>query len=113
LIENHKNEEHLVKLNACHIDTIPDWAQRVQEQFKKLDSLLIVLDEDIPKLEMVIKYEPHMWGSRIRDMSLGMILAGFHHAEENMEEFRLASIFEREHLRAILEDLRDIEEIIE
>lgn len=113
LIDNHKNTEHLKKLHDCHVDNIPEWADRVNEQFRKLDALLKVLEEDIPKLEHVIESEPEMWGSRIRDMSLGFILAGFHHAEENMEEFRNAKIFERKHLQEIIGDIEEIKELLE
>jgi len=113
LIDSHRTEKHLKTLHNCHIDSIPDWVERVNEQFRKLDALLKVLEEDIPKLEYVIESEPHMWGSRIRDMSLGLIQTGFHHAEENMEQFRKAAIFERKHLQEIIGELNDLEEILE
>jgi len=41
-----------------------------------------------------------------------MVMAGFHHEEEDMEEFRRAEIFERKHLEEILGDLSDIEELL-
>ncbi|MBI5065116.1 hypothetical protein HZA97_02660 [Candidatus Woesearchaeota archaeon] len=113
LVENHKLTEHLNTLHNYHIDQIPDWAERVNSQFKKLDALLKVLEEDIPKLEHALQSEPEMWGSRIRDMSLGFILAGFHHAEENMEEFRKAAVFERKHLQEIIVELEEIESVLE
>ncbi len=113
LINNHKLTEHLNTLHNCHIDKIPDWAERVNAQFRKFDALLKTLEEDIPKLERVIQSEPEMWGSRIRDLSLGFILAGFHHAEQDMEEFRNAEVFERKHLQEIIDDLKEIEDILE
>ena len=113
LIDAHKITEHLNTLHKCHIDKIPDWAERVNSQFIKLDALLKVLEEDIPKLERVLQSEPEMWGSRIRDLSLGFILAGFHHAEQDMEEFREAAVFERKHLQEIIEDLDEIEDVLE
>lgn len=113
LIDAHKTSEHLRTLHDCHIDNIPNWSERVNKQFRKLDALLKVLEEDIPKLEHVIESEPNMWGSRIRDMSLGFILAGFHDAEHNMEEFRKASIFEIKHLKKIIGELEDIDHLLE
>ncbi len=113
LIDNHRNEEHLRTLHNCHVDSIPNWADRVKAMFKKFDALLKVLEEDIPKLEAAIESEHHMWGDRHQDMVMGFLMAGVHDAEQDMEEFRKASIFERKHLQEILGDLKDLEEVLE
>ena len=113
LIDAHKTEEHLRTLHKCHIDSIPFWVERVNTQFRKLDALLKVLEEDIPKLERVLESEPNMWTSRIQDMNLGFIRAGFYDAENNMEEFRKAAVFERKHLQEIIGDVEELEKVLE
>ncbi len=113
LIDNHRAQEHLRKLHESHIDILPDWAERVNRLFEKLDEFLRVLESDIPKLENCVRNEPEKWADLISDMSFGMIQAGFHYGETEMEEFRRTAIFEERHLREILGDLEDIEELLE
>lgn len=121
LIDAHKTTEHLAKLHACHVDAIPEWAERVNAQFRKLDKLMVVLYEDIPKLKKIVdkgrteqnEINSNPWSNKLGDMSMGMLMAGFHHAEQNMEEFRKASIFERKHLEDLIEDLEELEELLE
>jgi len=121
LIDAHRTTEHLNTLHLCHIDTIPDWAERVNAQFRKLDALMKVIDEDIPKLQAILKQgfttqneiNSNAWSNKIGDMSMGMLMAGFHHAEQNMEEFRKAAVFEKEHLLKILKEMEAVEELLE
>ncbi len=121
LIDAHRTSEHLMKLRACHIDTIPNWEERVNAQFRKLDALMKVLYEDIPKLKEILKRRrtkqneknSNEWSNKISDMSMGTLLAGFHDAEQDMEEFRKAEIFEKKHLLEILKDLSAMEELLE
>ena len=121
LIDAHRTSEHLLKLHACHVDSIPDWAERVDAQFRKLDALMKVLYEDIPKLETILdqgrtrqnEINSNAWANKVGDMALGIIMAGFHHAEHNMAEFRRAEIFEKKHLLELLEDLSALEELLE
>lgn len=149
LIDAHKTTQHLTKLLAYHIDSIPNWAQKVDAQFKKLDNLMQVLNSDIQILETILKKFPKVgfsriyekitqtekersanrkdrnqkdriykepaneWASKIGDMSMGIIMAGFHHAEHDMEEFRQAAIFEHKHLLEILGELSAVDELLE
>jgi len=92
----------------------------VDAQFRKLDALMKVLYEDIPKLQAILKIgftkqneiNSNAWANKVGDMSMGMLMAGFHHAEHNMEEFRRAEIFEKKHLLEILGDLTAMEELL-
>ena len=113
LIHAHKTEEYLKTLHACHVDAIPNWVEEVASHLKKLDQFLKVLEEDIPKLEQTIENEPHMWGSRVRDMSFGIIMAGIRNEEHSLIKFREAAVFERKHLKEILDDLEEVEELLE
>lgn len=146
LIDAHRTTEHLQKLHASHIDSIPDWIERVNAQFRKLDELMKVLYEDIPKLKAILeeirkvgiptinekirveeqtrvdnrekgiiyyKEACNKWASKVADMSMGIIMSGFHHAEHNMEEFRKVAIFEKKHLLEIIEDLDEVNELLE
>lgn len=119
LIDSHRVGEHLKKLHDSHIDTIVDWEERVDVQFKKLDSLMKVLYEDISKLKILLnkkstkqnEVNSNEWSNKVGDMALGMLLSGFHHTEQNMKEFRELAIFEKKHLLDILKELELIDEI--
>jgi len=121
LIDAHRTTEHLNKLHACHVDNIPNWAERVNAQFRKLDALMKVLHEDIPRLQEILKQgytkqneiNSNAWSNKVGDMSMGMLMAGFHHAEQDMEEFRKAEVFEKKHLLELLKDLSAIEDLLE
>jgi len=121
LIDAHQTTEHLKKLHACHEGKISNWADRVNAQFRKLDALMKVLHDDIPKLQEILKkgytkqneINSNPWSNKVGDMSMGMLMAGFHHAEQDMEEFRKAEIFEKKHLLEILKDLSAMEELLE
>jgi hypothetical protein len=73
----------------------------------------LVREEKRKKGHIIYTKAGNEWASKVGDMSLGMILAGFHHAEQNMKEFRKAEIFTREHLYDILKDLSAVDELLE
>ncbi|MBT7903702.1 hypothetical protein HN587_07600 [Candidatus Woesearchaeota archaeon] len=120
IIDAHKTTEHLQKLHACHVDSIPDWAKRVNDQFRRLDGFLAVLEDDIPKLLAILdggyklQIEPkgNNWKNKIGDMNYGFVMAGFTRAEHDMKELREAEILERHHLEEILDELEDVEELL-
>ena len=112
LIEHHKTEEMLDRLEHSHIKIIEDWANSVENLFKKLDDLLIHLDEYADKLDHVRENEPEKWNDVVQDAVLGVYMSGLLGEEEELTEMHKIGILEEAELRQLLEDQRHIDELI-
>jgi len=96
LIHTHKLEEHLTKLHNSHLEDIPDWADHISKVFAKLDHLMRILNEDIPKLRTVLDIRrtnqrsltQNEWTDKIQDFSMGMWMTGLHDTEKELDHFR-------------------------
>ncbi|MBW2999728.1 hypothetical protein KY339_03570 [Candidatus Woesearchaeota archaeon] len=113
LIGSHKQEEYLNRLHDSHIAEIEGWANKVSELFKKLDSLLDILEKDVVVLRDVIENEPEQWASKIGHMALGMVMNGLHDEEEEMLRFRRIAIFQMHELKEIIESEEHVTELLE
>jgi len=102
LIQNHKAKQHLDLLHNTHIKEIEDWAEQVAVVFKKMDSLLAVLDEDTKRLAHVLENTPEKWSSTVADMALGMIMTGLHYEDHVLKRLRVLAIFEIHELEKII-----------
>ena len=112
MVESPKNDRYFEKLRASRIPDVQDWADYVVKLFEKLDKLLDVLETDIVTLRHTVEHEPHMWGSRIRDLALGMLMAGLHDEEEMMRKFRSIEIHRIEDLREIVNSEEHLAELM-
>ncbi len=108
LVDGHKNKEYLDRLHQTHIKEIEDWVDQITSLFKKLDSLLDMLDEDAQKLANVLENEPEKWQETVSDMAFGMILTGLHDEEEDMVRLRNIAIFEIHELEKIISHKKHI-----
>ncbi|MBT4174061.1 hypothetical protein HOC80_04575 [archaeon] len=109
LIESHKNKEYLDRLHQTHIHEIEDWVDQVTSLFKKLDSLLVLLDQDAKKLANVLENEPEKWQETVSYMSFGMFLTGLHDEEEDMIRLRNIAVFEIHELEKIISHEKHVE----
>jgi len=103
LIESHKTRKYLARLHQTHIKKIENWTEQVAATFKKMDSLLAVLDEDIKTLASVIKNNPSKWLSVVSDMAFSMVMTGLHNEEEDLKRLRNLAIFEKQELEELID----------
>ena len=68
LVENHKTQEMLDRLEHTHIKAIDEWAGGVKQLLSKFDQLITNLEEDIVKLNHVRENEPEKWATQIGDI---------------------------------------------
>lgn len=105
LVTNHKVEKNLAKLKKVHEGEIDDWANKVDDTFKQMDSLLIYLESDIEKVRKVLANEPLVKGklySAIADISQGMFMTGLHDDEKHLEKLRQLELFKIDELKDIV-----------
>ena len=121
LIQAHAMEEHLTKLHELHIEEIPDWADKISEVFKKLDNLMRVIHEDIPKLRAILEKRrtfqneknSNEWMNKFGDFSMGMWMTGLHDAEKELDYLRQAETLKKEHIMDILGNMEWVEDVID
>lgn len=118
LVAAHKNPVHFQKLHNFHLDSIPNWTEHVNAQFKRMDSLMRILYEDIPKLQNILEkvkkegrtHQNHInsndWANKVGDMGMAMVMEGLHDSGEELERLRKVEVFEKQHLLDALGDLK-------
>ena len=114
LLINHKNKKYLDRLHKTHIDKIDNWAEQVTAVFRKMDTLLTTLEEDVEKLAATIEDEPEKWQQTLaEDVARDMIMSGLHDEEEDMKRLRNIAIFEIHELEEIISHQKHVAELLE
>jgi len=120
ILDAHRSSKYRQKLLQCHIDEISDWEIQVDALFDKLEALMKVIYDDVPKLQRILgnrrtrqnEINSNDWANKVGDMSMGMVMTGLHYDEKEMERFRQIEIIEKEHLLELVGELEEAEAIL-
>lgn len=106
LITAHKNTVYLKRLHATHQSKISDWSEQVTKTLKKFDQLLLILKEDLAKLEHCLENNPDEWQDKLSDLSMGMVMTGLHNETEEINRLRNIAIFNIKELEILIDNER-------
>jgi len=113
LIEAHKTKEYLNKLHVSHINEIKGWADKVNEVFYKLDTLLNNLEKDAEKMKYIIEKQPEKYLAFVSYICTGMAMSGLHTEYKWLKTLKETEIMEVDKLKEIIEYEEHIVELID